>query len=142
MPSVISADKGKTRTILACVSASGLVIPPFMVYLRKWPVPEKLREGVYPKTVFHVSDNGWMTKDMFIEWFKMFAQMIPPSRPVLLVLDGHESHITIDVIEHARANEIHMLCLPSHTSHILQPLDVGSLSPLRLFSQDLLSARD
>ena len=35
--------------------------------------------------------------------------MIPPSRPVFLVLDGHGSHITIDVIEYARANEIHML---------------------------------
>ena len=54
--------------------------------------------------------------------------MIPPLRPVLLVIDGHGSHITIDVIEYARLNEIHLLCLPSlpsHTSHILQPLDVG-----------------
>jgi hypothetical protein len=47
VPSVTSADKGKTHTILACVSASGLVIPPFMVYPRKRPVPEKLREGAY-----------------------------------------------------------------------------------------------
>ena len=59
--------------------------------------------------------------------------MIPPSRPVLLVLDGHGSHITIDVIEHARANEIHMLCLPSHTSHILQPLDVGVFKSFKSF---------
>ena len=35
VPSVTSADKGKTHTILACVSASGLVIPPFMVYPAK-----------------------------------------------------------------------------------------------------------
>ena len=133
VPSVTSADKGKTHTILACVSASGLVIPPFMVYPRKRPVPEKLREGAYPNTVFHVSDNGWITKHLFFEWFKLFTQMIPPSRPVLLVLDGHGSHITIDVIEHARANEIHMLCLPSHTSHILQPLDVGVFKSFKSF---------
>ena len=55
----------------------------------------------------------------------IFVQMIPPLRPVLLVLDGHGSHITIDVIEYARSNEVYLLCLPSHTSHILQPLDVG-----------------
>ena len=96
-----------------------------MVYLRKRPVPEKLREGAYPNTVFHVSDNGWMTKELFFEWFKLFVQMIPPLRPVLLVLDEHGSHITIEVIEYARLNEMHLLCLPSHTSHILQPLDVG-----------------
>ena len=45
VPSVTSADKGKTHTLLACVSASGLVIAPFMVYPRKQPVPKKLREG-------------------------------------------------------------------------------------------------
>ena len=72
-----------------------------------------------------MSDNGWIMKYLFFEWFKMFVQMIPPSKPVLLVLDGHGSHITIDVIEYARENKIHMLCLPSHTSHVLQPLDVG-----------------
>ena len=44
---------------------------------------------------------------------------------MLLVLDGHGSHITIDVIEYARSKEIHPLCLPSHTSHILQPSDIG-----------------
>ena len=133
VPSLTSADKGKTHTILACVSASGQVIAPFMVYPRKRHVPEKLREGADPNTAFHVSDNGWMTKELFFEWFKMFAWMIPPSRPVLLVLDGHGSHITIDVIEHARSNDIHLLCLPSHTSHILQRLDIVVFKPFKSF---------
>ena len=62
VPSVTSADKGKTHNLLACVSASGLVIAPFMVYPRSTPVSKKLREGAYPNTVFHVSDNGWITK--------------------------------------------------------------------------------
>ena len=95
MPLITSADKGKTHSILACVSASGQVFPPFMIYPRKRPVSEKLREGAYPNTVFHVSDNGWITKELFYEWFKMFAEMIPPLRSVLLVLDGHGSHITL-----------------------------------------------
>ena len=83
--------------------------------------------------MYHVSDNGWITKELFYEWFKMFAEMIPPLRPVLLVLDGHGSHITIDVIEYARSEEIHLLCLPSHTSHILQPLDVGVFKSFKSF---------
>ena len=45
MPSVTSADKGKTHTLLACVSASILVITPFMVSPRKQPVPKKLEKG-------------------------------------------------------------------------------------------------
>ena len=63
----------------------------------------------------------------------MFTQKIPPSQPVLLVLDGHGSHITIDVTEFAQSNNIHLLCLLSHTSHILQPLDVGVFKYLKSF---------
>ena len=44
---------------------------------------------------------------------------------MLLIQDGHSSHVSIELIECARANDIHLLCLPAHTTHILQPLDVG-----------------
>ena len=54
-----------------------------------------------------------------------FIHSIPLTRPVLLILDGHASHVTINVIKLAHENNIHLLCLPAHTSHILQPLDVG-----------------
>ena len=40
---------------------------------------------------------------------------------MLLIEDGHGSHVTLDAIELARANDVHLL---SHTSHILQPLDI------------------
>ena len=69
--------------------------------------------------------TGWINKALFLEWFQFFVERIPPARPVLLIMDGHGSHVTVDLIELARENSIHLLCLPSHTSHILQPLDVG-----------------
>ena len=48
VPSLTSADKGKMYTVLACVSANGQVLP----VPKKRPVPEKMREGVYPNTTF------------------------------------------------------------------------------------------
>ena len=133
VPALTSAEKGRTHTILSCVSASGQVIPPFVIYPRKRPVPLKMREGAYPNTFFKVSDNGWITKELFFEWFKLFVQAISSVRPVLLILDGHTSHITINTIEYAKANEIHLLCLPLHTSHILKPLDVGVFKSFKSF---------
>ena len=56
--------------------------------------------------------------------------MIPPSRPVLLIFDGHSSHLSIDVIEYARSNGLY---LSSHTSHILQPLDVGVFKSFKTY---------
>ena len=40
-------------------------------------------------------------------------------------MDGHGTHMSIELIELARSSGIHLLCLPSHTTHILQPIDVG-----------------
>jgi len=122
---VTSAERGKTHTILSCVSASGYVLPPMMIYPRKKCVPDKMKEGAVPGTLFRSSESGWINGELYIDWFKFFLQQIPACRPVLLIQDGHASHISIELIELAKANDVHLLCLPSHTTHILQPLDVG-----------------
>ena len=123
--SVTSGERGRTHTVVVCVSASGQTIPPLMIYPRKRAVPESMRNGAVPGTLFKSSDNGWITQDIYLEWFKFFIESIPQARPVLLIEDRHASHISLNMIELARANNIHLLCLPSHTSHILQPLDIG-----------------
>ena len=41
----------------------------------------------------------------------------------------------INVIELARDNNIHLLCLLSHTPHILQPPDVSVFKSLKSFSK-------
>ena len=71
------------------------------------------------------SDSGWINADLFVEWFKFFTDNIPSTRPVVLIQDSHSSHVSIKLVELARENNINQLCLPSHTLHILQPLDVG-----------------
>ena len=96
-----------------------------IVYPRKKSVPEKCKEEAMPNTLFAKSDNGWINGDILMLWFKFFLRNIPPARPVLLIMHGHGSHVSIDLIELARSNGVDLLCLPSHTTHILQPLDVG-----------------
>jgi hypothetical protein len=127
---VSAAEKGKTHTVLSCISASGAFLPPMIVYPRKKSVPVQLREGAYPNTLFLHSDSGWITTELFLEWFKFFLLNIPPTRPVLLIQDGHHSHVSIELIELAQSNNIHLLCLPAHTTHLLQPLDVGVFKSL------------
>jgi hypothetical protein len=48
----------------------------------------------------------------------------------ILILDGHDSHITTKAIQYCIDNKIILLCLPPHTTHMLQPLDVGCFGPL------------
>ena len=63
--SVTSAERGKTHTVFVCVSAAGFVLPPLMVYPRKKSVPDHLKEGGIPNTMFTNSENGWGNKDIY-----------------------------------------------------------------------------
>ena len=38
----------------------------------------------------------------------------------LLVVDGHTSHFDYEVLQYVKANCIVVLCLPAHTTHVLQ----------------------
>lgn len=125
MYSLTSTERGKTHTVVTCINESGSTLPPMLIYPRKKPVPENYKEGAPPGSVFKTSENGWINGELYSEWLQFFIQQIPSARPVLIVQDGHASHLSIDLIELARANDIHLLCLPAHTTHILQPLDVG-----------------
>ena len=42
--------------------------------------------------------------------------------PALLILDNHESHISLKIFEFCRQHGITLLSLPSHCSHKMQPL--------------------
>ena len=66
---ITSAEHGKTHTVLSCVSASGYVLPPMMIHPRKICVPDSLKEGAVPGTLFKNSENGWINSQLFIEWF-------------------------------------------------------------------------
>ena len=49
----------------------------------------------------------------------------------ILIFDGHITHISLQVIDEVRNNNIHIILLPAHTTHFLQPLDVGVFSSVK-----------
>jgi len=73
------------------------------------------------------SKSGWMEANQFVEWFdKVFIrETVNLEGGKLLIFDGHNSHLTKEVVDLALANNIELLCLPAHTSSVLQPLNVG-----------------
>ena len=62
--------------------------------------------------------------DHFIEQLKE-SEDLSLSNKHLVILDGHKSHITLEVMHKVKEHGVNMLSLPSHTSHALQPLDVA-----------------
>jgi hypothetical protein len=64
---------------------------------------------------------SWL--DHFMKHVQAFYGISPTSHH-LFIVDGHNSHITIEVIWKAAQAGIDMLNFPSYTSHALHPLDV------------------
>ena len=81
------------------------------------------------------SANGWTTDEIGLKWLKQVFN--PLSKPYstgakrLLILDGHSSHQTAEFDDFCKENAIICLCMPPHTSHLLQPLDIGVFRPLK-----------
>ncbi|KAI1002841.1 hypothetical protein K3495_g5365 [Podosphaera aphanis] len=46
-------------------------------------------------------------------------------------MDGHGSHTTTEFLRVCKQNNIELLFLPAHSSHVLQPLDLGVFAPLK-----------
>ena len=81
-------------------------------------------------TWYGISDNGWMTTDVFSSWFDKFVKQIT-ERPLLLIYDGHLTHVSIPVIELAMKENIIIFKFPPHVTDVLQPLDVTCFGPLK-----------
>ncbi|CUA71995.1 hypothetical protein RSOLAG22IIIB_04854 [Rhizoctonia solani] len=76
------------------------------------------------------TENGWTSDDICEAWFtKVFLKTAVERRvsdaPIVLLLDGHSSHISMQVLNVAYKNGVFIICLPPKTTHKLQPLDVG-----------------
>ncbi|CAH2108284.1 unnamed protein product [Euphydryas editha] len=130
---VVSAERGITVTAICCMSATGHYIPPALIYPRKRP-RDDLLDGGPSQSICMVSDSGFVNSELFVNWLHHFKYFVHPTLedPVLLLLDNHSSHISLEVINYARDNNIVILTLPPHGSHKLQPLDRCLYSPLKV----------
>ena len=76
--------------------------------------------------IYGLSANGWMTQDLFHQWFQQhFITHIPSARPIILLMDHPQT------INMAGKNKIILFVLPPNTSHITQPLDRACFAPLK-----------
>ncbi|KAJ8935133.1 hypothetical protein NQ318_015788 [Aromia moschata] len=129
---VVSGERGTLITAVCCANAAGFYVPPALIFPRKREKKELLH-GAPTGTILMVSDTGFINTDLFLKWLQHFNEYVRPSNdnPVLLLLDNHSSHISLPAITFCRSNGIHLLSIPPHSSHKLQPLDVGFFGPLK-----------
>lgn len=125
-------ERSETISVACCANAAGTVIlPPFVIFKGGSLTTNTKISNYPPDTTFACSDSGYMVSELFRHWLDLFVKKIPPARPVLLILDGHGSHVQYDVLKFCRENLIELFCLPPHTTHLYQPLDIAVFKPLK-----------
>jgi len=82
------------------------------------------------------TQNGWTSDAAFVHWMRQclipqLNELRDPSEQALLISDGHQSHESAEAIQLGVENNITLVRLPSHTTHKLQPLDVGVFGPIQ-----------
>lgn len=130
----VSGERSETISAAVCGNAAGsIILPPFFIFKGE-SLPAHLRGATYPPmSLFACSESGYMNSALFQAWFRMLIDHLPSIRPILLLLDGHKSHGSLEVLEMARKNNIIILCFPPHTTHKYQPCDVGVFASVKSY---------
>ena len=93
--------------------------------------------GCIPKDIMvRASPKGYINKGIFYEYSLKWVQWLGHNdrlkKKNLLLLDAHKSHVyNIAFVRLMVRNNIEVMAIPSHTSHILQPLDSTPFATFR-----------
>ena len=122
-------------TVIQRVNADGWCIPPFIIlqgayHLANWYSESNLP----PEWVIGTTHNRWTNNETGLKWIQHFdkytASRIKGAYRMLLI-DGHEIHHSAKFDQFCKDKNIIIICMPPHSSRLLQPLDVGCFSPLK-----------
>ena len=136
----IELDQREHLSVLSCINAAGGCIPNFYI-LKGTYFLEDYISRCEAGAMMDMQPNTWMTKWLFESWISHFIQClrkgpgIDLSNRHLLVLDGHNSHVTLEVVRIAMDLGLDIISLPSHMSHALQLWTWHVLHHLRLHSR-------
>ncbi|EKV05399.1 hypothetical protein PDIG_83780 [Penicillium digitatum PHI26] len=121
-------------TAIECTNASGWALPPCIIFKGKVFI-ESWFDNLPNDWRFEVSPNGWTSDEIGLRWLEKLFIPSTYSRTKgqyrLLILDGHGSHLTPKFDELCEKNNIIPICMPAHSSHLLQPLDIGCFAVLK-----------
>ena len=115
-------------------------LPPYIIHQAARLYDTWCPRNGFPGTRYNVSPSGWIEEPIFYDWFSnQFLPAVQSTRkPVLLIYDGHYTHISTRTIKLAMTNQIQLECLPPHSTTILQPLDLVTLTKVKTAWRKLL----
>ncbi|XP_065675688.1 uncharacterized protein LOC136091901 [Hydra vulgaris] len=112
--------------MITAINATGKSIPPLLVFPRA-KFKGYMLNNCPPESAGAANMSGWSNEVIFVQFLEHFISNVRPliEKPVLLLMDNHESHVKIPVIELAKKLGIVLMTFHPYTTHKMQPLDHG-----------------
>jgi hypothetical protein len=121
-------------TAIECISANGRSLLPIII----WPATTyRSNWTTFPTPGWHYacSESGYTDSKISLEWLKRVfnpqTKVQANGKPRVLICNGFGTHETLEALEFCFENNIILCRLPSHTSHKLQPCNVGVFASLK-----------
>jgi hypothetical protein len=133
-PKRVQPGNREWATVIESISAAGWALPPFIILKGQTHLSSWYTEPLPSGWAVSVSKNGWTTNELGFEWLQHFEKHTVDHKTGvwrLLILDGHESHQSVKFTDFCAERNIITLCMPPHSSHLLQPLDIACFAPLK-----------
>lgn len=116
------------------VNAIGNTLPPDFI-LSRARFHETMLIGAPAASIefANCSISGWRTGPLFLEvleHIKNFTRCATEDR-ILITMDNHESHCTLDAFQYSRANVMIVDTSPHHSTHRMQSLNVVVNRPFK-----------
>ncbi|EED14516.1 pogo transposable element, putative [Talaromyces stipitatus ATCC 10500] len=132
-------------TAIEAVNSIGWALPSYIIFKAKKYTRLGWFEDLPDDWKINISDNGWTTDKIGLEWLKTHFIPLTDGRTLgkyrMLILDGHGSHLTPEFDRTCTENNIIPVCMPPYSSHLLQPLDVGCFAVLKRHYGQLVEQR-
>ncbi|KAJ8970998.1 hypothetical protein NQ317_012111 [Molorchus minor] len=135
---VYEVDQGLAKsalTVMFTFCANGDLTPPMIIYPYKRKPPKEILETVPSTWGVGYSDNGWMKSSLFYEYignvFNPYLEENNVKKPVVLFVDGHKTHLTLQINQLCNDLKIILVALYPNAARILQPADVSAFKPLK-----------
>ena len=125
-------------TACVCIVANGDRLP--TMYALKGKCRPKFLVNCDETVGWVMTEKGYFDDEAFYQYALHIVKFIPQDEMWrVMILDGFGSHIMCHCTLYLfRSRRIHIVCMPSHTSSLLQPLDVSCFGPVKdKFQMDL-----
>ena len=132
----IELDQREHLSVLSCINSGGGHIPNFYI-LKGIYFREDYIANCEDGAVMGMQPNAWMTRWLFESWILHFIECLKQGPGIdlqnrhVLILEGHNSHVTLEVVRISMESRLDIVSLSFYTSHALQPLDVSCFKPFK-----------